>query len=33
MAYNHSSGLPPEEAPDMIVEKHKLFFSFLMHQA
>ena len=29
MAYGHSSGLPPQEAPVMIAEKRKLFFSFL----
>ncbi len=26
MAYGHSSGLPPLEAPVMIAEKRKLFF-------
>ncbi len=30
MAYGHSSGLPPWEAPVMIAVKHKLFFSFKM---
>ena len=29
VAYGHSSGLPPNEAPVMIAEKRKLFFSFL----
>ena len=29
MAYGHSSGLPPWDAPGMIAEKHKLFFSFV----
>ena len=28
MAYGHSSGLPPKEAPIMIAEKHKLSLSF-----
>jgi len=28
MAYGHSSGLPPWEAPVIIAEKRKLFFSF-----
>jgi len=28
MAYGHSFGLPPWEAPIMIAEKRKLFFSF-----
>ncbi len=28
MAYGHSSGLPPWEAPIIIAEKRKLFFSF-----
>ncbi len=32
MAYGHSSGLPPWEAPVMIAEKHKLFFFFLTGQ-
>ena len=32
MAYGHSSGLPPEEAPVMIAEKRKLFFSFSIKQ-
>ncbi len=27
-----SPGLPPWEAPVMIAEKHKLFFSYLMHE-
>jgi len=27
MAYGHSSGLLPWEAPVMIAEKHRLFFS------
>ena len=30
MAYGHSSGLPPKEAPVMIAEKRKLFFSFFL---
>ncbi len=30
MVYGHSSGLPPLEAPDMIAEKRKLFFSLLL---
>ncbi len=33
MAYGHSSGLPPWEAPVMIAEKRNLFFSFLQAAA
>ena len=29
MAYGHSSGLLPLEAPIMMAEKYKLFLSFL----
>ncbi len=29
MAYGHSSGLPPWEAPVMIAEKRNLFFSYV----
>ena len=29
VAYGHSSGLPPQEAPLVIAEKRKLFFTFL----
>jgi len=30
MAYGHSSGLPPWEAPVMIAEKRNVFFSFFL---
>ena len=32
MAYGHSSGLLPQEAPVMMAEKRKLVFSFLSGQ-
>ena len=31
MAYAHTSGLPPQEAPSMIAEKHNLFLFFSCH--
>ncbi len=31
MAYGHSSGLPPQEAPVVIAEQRKLFNFIFMH--